>query len=214
MPIKFIEVLTYNTLVLTKCSTNSIHMLYHIALAAWLFLDETLKKSSEANKNDNSDNNSIATDCETDSVVTVETDLTNDTLVTSDTMVTVNGKVVEDGVSDTTSINDVEPLLMVSHDPPAVKTNWRTKCWELLYERVYCCHGCNLRKISCKLSRRHLTSARAKLIVMGKLMMDRRVIVSVSLYGLLGFVAIITNEVMWCLLCTGSHDLINRCFPY
>lgn len=184
-------------------------------LAAWLFLDETLKKSPEANKNDNSDNISIATDCETDSVVTIETDLTSDTMVTSDdAMVTANGKAVDDGVSDTTSVNDVEPLLMASHDPPTAKTNWRTECWKLLYDRVYCCHGCSVRRISCKLSKRHLKSAGAKLSVMGKLMMDRRVIVSVSLYGLLGFVAIITNEVMCCLLYTGSRDLTNRCFPY
>lgn len=194
-------------------NTTQYIIAFHSLLAAWLFLDETLKKSQD-NKSDNSDTNSITTDCETDSVVTIETDLTSDTMVTDDTTVTANGKVVEDGVSDTTSVKDIEPLLMVSHDPPTIKNNWRTECWKLLYDRVYCCHGCNLRRIRCKLSRSHLMSARAKLKGMANLMKDRRVIVSVSLYGLLGFVAIITNEVMYCLLFTGSHDLTKRCFPY
>ena len=167
---------------------------YHIA--AWLFLDETLKKST--NKNDNSETDSIATDsttteCDIDSVVTIETDLTSDAMVTDDTIVTANGKVIEDSISETTSVEDVKPLL---EHHPKVKTNWKAKFWELFYKRIYCCRGFNIRKINYKLSRRDLLSARDKIITMGKLMMDRRVIVSVSLYGLLGFVAIIVNEVM------------------
>lgn len=130
----------------------------------------------------------MATECDTDSVLTIETDLTSDTMVT-----TANSKLTDNSASET-SVDDVEPLL-VSHDP-VIKTNWKTKFWELFYSRIYCCHGCNLRKISCKPSRKHLILARAKLIEMGKLLMDRRVIVSVSLYGLLGFVAIISNEVI------------------
>ena len=130
----------------------------------------------------------MATECDTDSVLTMETDLTNDTMVT-----TANGKLTDNSASET-SVDDVEPLL-VSHDP-VIKTNWKNKFWELFYDRIYCCHGCNLRNISCKPSRKHLISARAKLVEMGKLLMDRRVIVSVSLYGLLGFVTIISNEVI------------------
>ena len=157
-----------------------------------MFLDETLKKST--NKTENSETDSIATDsltteCDIDSVVTIETDLTSDAMVTNDTMVTANGKVIED--SSISSVEDVKPLL----HHPTVNTNWKTKFWELFYERVYCCHGCDFKKINYKLSRRDLISARDKVITMGKLMMDRRVIVSVSLYGLLGFVAIIVNEV-------------------
>ena len=162
-----------------------------------MFLDETLKKSP-ANKNENSETDSIATDsmttdCDIDSMMTIETDLTSDAMVTNDIMETANGKVVEDSISETTSAEDDKPLL---ERRPEVKTNWKAKFWELFYERVYCCRGFNIRKINYKLSRRDLISARNKFITMGKLMMDRRVIVSVSLYGLLGFVAIIINEVM------------------
>lgn len=160
-------------------------------IAAWLFLDETLNKSP-ANKTENSETDSIATDsltteCDIDSVVTIETDLTSDAMVTNDTMVTANSKVIEDS-----SVEDVKPLL----HHPTVNTNWKAKFWELFYERVCCCRGFDFKKINFKLSRRDLISARDKIITMGKLMMDRRVIVSVSLYGLLGFVAIIVNEVM------------------
>ena len=164
-------------------------------LAAWLFLDETLKKSPASKiNNSEADSDSMTTECDIDSVLTIETDLTSDAMVTSDTMVTANGKVREDSTSESTSVEDVKPLLP-SHDPK-IKTNWKAKFWELFYDRVYCCHGINLRKINYKLSRKDLIAARDKIVMMGKLMMDRRVVVSISLYGLLGFVAIIVNEVI------------------
>ena len=166
------------------------------AVAAWLFLDETLKKSK--NDNENSETDSMATvdsltmECDFDSVLTIETDLTSDAMVTDDTMVTANDKVVEDSTSQT-SVEDVEPLI---EQGPKVEKNWKANFWVLFYDRVYCCRGFNARKINYKFSRRDLYSARDKIITMGKLMMDRRVIVSASLYGLLGFVAITVNEVM------------------
>lgn len=176
-----------------------------IPLAAWLFLDETLKKSP-TDKKDNSETDSMATECENDTVVTIETDLTSDTMVTSDTTVTANSKVIEDNISITRSINDDEPLLE-SHGP-VVKINWKAKFWQLFYDRVYCCHGCNLSRISCRLSRKDFNSASAKIVTMAKLMMDRRVIVSVSLYGLLGFVAIITNEVIYSVYILADHMIL------
>ena len=171
------------------------HLFVH-AKAAWLFLDETLKKSK--NDNENSENDSVATvdsltmECDFDSVLTIETNLTSDTMVTNGTIVTANGKVVEDSTSET-SVEDVQPLI---EHAPKVKTNWKAYFLALLYDKVYCCRGFNVRKLNYKFSRRDLRSACDKIIIMGKLMMDRRVIVSVSLYGLLGFVAIIVNEVI------------------
>ena len=147
---------------------------------------------SSTNKTENSETDSVADsltrECDIDSVVTIETDLT------SDAMVTANGKVIEDSISETTSVEDVKPLL--HHPPPTVNTNWKAKFWKLFYERMCCCYGFDFKKINYRLSRRDLISARDKIVTMGKLMMDRRVIVSVSLYGLLGFVVIIVNEVM------------------
>lgn len=161
-----------------------------LPLAAWLFLDETLKK---APKEETVDNESMTTECDTESLISIETELTANVMITTDAMVTTNGRVTDDSESEATSVDDIEPLLE-SHDP-VVKTNWKTKFWELFYDRVYCCHGCKLRKINCKLTRKDLISVRDKMVTMVKLMKDRRVIVSVSLYGLLGLAAIITNEV-------------------
>lgn len=172
-------------------------------LAAWLFLDETLKKLpvniTDDYETDSIATDSIATECESDSMITTETDLIGDSIVTDDSMVTANGKLIEDSESEVTSVDDMEAFLE-SHDPPVVKTNWSTRVWELFYDRVYCCHGCDLRKINYKLSRKDFISAHDKIVTMAKLMMDRRVVVSVSLYGLLGLAVIITNEVIMVLL--------------
>jgi len=112
-------------------------------------------------------------------------------------MVTVNGDITD---SETDIDGDMEPLIHRSQDPfmhHMIQPTWRTRTYQLLYDRT-CCHDCNLK--SFRLSKQDLYNTCNKVVTMVKLMMDRRVLLATSLYGLLGFAVIIINEV-YCVVC-------------
>ena len=153
------------------------------AVAAWIFLDETLHKSTVKNKRAKMNvSNPIGY-----SMVTMNGDITeNET----------NGDVTE---SETDIDGDMEPLMPGSHDlceDHMIQPTRRTRAYQMLYDRTCCCHDCcDLNSKSFRLSKQDLYKARNKLVTMAKLMMDRRVLLATSLYGLLGFDVIIINEV-------------------
>ena len=137
-----------------------------------MFLDETLHKSTSNDKQ-----------------------VTIDTNPNGYSMVTMNDDITE---SETDIDDDVEPLMHKSQEPPKhhmIQPTWKTRTYQLLHIRTCCYCDCNLKSKSFKLSKQDLYKARNKLVTMVKLMVDRRVLLATSLYGLLGFTVIIINEV-------------------
>ncbi|XP_065901214.1 uncharacterized protein [Dysidea avara] len=163
-------------------------------IAAWIFLDETLHKSTVKNKRAKMNvSNPIGY-----SMVTMNGDITeNET----------NGDVTE---SETDIDGDMEPLMPGSHDlceDHMIQPTRRTRAYQMLYDRTCCCHDCcDLNSKSFRLSKQDLYKARNKLVTMAKLMMDRRVLLATSLYGLLGFDVIIINELFPLLMVTDHSN--------
>ena len=127
-------------------------------------------------------------------------------------MVTMNDDVTD---SETDIDDDMEPLMTSSHypheDDHMIQSKWQTRTYQLLYDRTCCCYGCDLKSESVRLSKQDLLRARDKFITMVKLMMDRRVLLATSLYGLLGFAVIIINEVCSVCVCVVCVVVCSVC---